>query len=210
MLDTMPAAAPAAVPAVPGASLLPDLAKAIADAFPELEGRALAVSEAEITAENVPSLLPIAMLAVVSDDTVWPEKTNARVEIAETFMIKFMLKPVKIRRPDGAETPFWAFYDPVPLRNRLYALLWTYRSPAPARGRVRPSRMDFGADPLSTEISFTCTHKSFWCEPPAEPLLAPGCLTVQACFVPAPAPECCVCEPTAEETAAADCLRTPT
>ena len=211
MLDLAPA--PASSPAAPaiaaGGSLLPDLAKVLAAAFPELEGRAVPVSEAEITAENVPTL-PTAMLAIVSEDYEWPEKTNTRPHITETFVIKFMLKPVKMRLKDGAESPFWAFYDARALRDRLFGVLHTYRSPAPMKGRVRPTRMDYGADQLATEISFTCVHKAFWCEDPPELLMPQGCLTVTACLVPAPTPECCVCEPTPEEVALAACLRTPT
>jgi hypothetical protein len=186
------------------ASLLPDLAKAIAAAFPELKGRAVAVSDWHITAENVPKTLPVCMLQFVHEDTEWPQRSNARALMHEFAQIKFILKSARALRKDGSESPFWSFYDYDRIRNSFYAVLHRYRSPH--NERVVPVRMDMGADQLAVEITFTVKHTYYWCAPPAsdggdQPLMNIGGIQFDAVLEPHIIdPSCCACVPAAPVT----------
>lgn len=172
----------------PPEPLLPALAAAVAGWFPDLGGRSIAVSEAQITADNVPTL-PLAMLALLDEESDQrTARSNAPATLTERLMLQFWIAPERYKRADQSESPFWAFYNYEPLRDRLLAELAIWCSPR--GGRVVYRRMDIESDALAVVISFTLTHEFEWIEQ-ADPLCV---LRVESRVVPAPG-RVCTCEP---------------
>ena len=142
-------------------AVLPALAAAVAGWFPELGGRAIAVSEAEITRENIPTL-PVCMLALVR------EVGNGRgpggstnVEIEEEFIAEFWLTPERYKNAAGAESPFWSFYDYDTFRDVLLTNLRGWRSPR--NGSVSYASLDIEVTAFAVVLSFRLKHHFKWC-----------------------------------------------
>jgi hypothetical protein len=98
---------------------LPQLADAIAEWFPELGGRALAVSEVTITKQNVPTL-PLAMVAFArgtGDQSTTSHQPIFNME--DAFVVEFWLEPARYKNRSGGETPFWSYYDYEAIRDTL-------------------------------------------------------------------------------------------
>lgn len=168
--------------------VLPALAAAVAEWFPDLGGRSIAVSEAEITKDNVPTL-PLAMVALVHEENGQrTTQSNIDPELTETIALQFWIAPARYKRADNSESPFWAFYDYETLRDKLMAELGRWCSPR--GGRVLYRRMDVESDALAVVITFTLAHSFVWCEP-IEPLCF---LRVESRVVPAIG-RVCTCEP---------------
>lgn len=144
-------------------SLLPTVAAAMARIFGELEGRALAVSEANITKENMPTL-PLCMVALMRGDVAgqWNWRAaNGRNELADDFFVDFWLKPLKYLRADGSESPFWAFYDYEEFRDRLLNWMVGFRGP---RGqRLEYKSMAVESDQYAVVLSFRLASHYDWC-----------------------------------------------
>lgn len=163
--------------------LLPAIAKAIAGWFPELGGRSLAVSEAEITRENMPTL-PLVMVALVREnaDHAWTA-ANGKITLADDFMIEFMMKPERYKKTDGSDSPFWAYFDYEAIRDKL----WTHLTEWQGSARIEYVSMDIEADQFSVNISFRCKAHANWCpdERPDEEgdgtPIGPGTITANLC-----------------------------
>lgn len=140
---------------------LQELASSVAEWFPELNGRALAVSEAEVTKENVPTL-PLAMVSLGALKAEHAEKT-ARLEIEERIFVQFWLKPERYPLADGGQSPFWAFYNYETIQDRLFAKIIDWRSKR--QGRLRYVAMDIEADQYAVLLTFAFDHCFIWCEP---------------------------------------------
>lgn len=186
--------------------LLPAIAKAIAGWFPELAGRSIAVSEAEITRENMPTL-PLVMVALVREnaDHAW-KAANGNMTLADDFMIEFMYKAERYKRTDGSESPFWAYFDYEAIRDKL----WTKLSPweGPGGQRIEYVSMDIEANQYSINVSFLCKAHANWCPDAQEPEegdglpIGPGTIEVNLCKPkqqycgPAfdPPPDCAPCK----------------
>src|SRR5262245_8839046 len=100
---------------------LPALAEAVAQWFPELGGRALAVSEVTITKENVPTL-PLAMVGYAHGIiTGNPPQRSSKTEynFQDWFVIEFWLEPARYKKANGSETPFWSYYPYEAIRDTL-------------------------------------------------------------------------------------------
>lgn len=114
---------------------MPALAKAIAQWFPDLGGRALAVSDMDTVPKNPPTL-PICLVAL---DTETVEKGTAqqRPTIIENIVVEFWFEPNRYKRDDGTETPFFTFYNYSKLRNRLLTPLLVWMAPDGSRFKYR-------------------------------------------------------------------------
>lgn len=142
-------------------ALLPDLAAAIAKEFPELKGRSLAVAECDISAtrENLPTL-PLCMIGLIR------EQGNGSVQTRtynpdEQFLVQFWFKPERYKLANGADSPFWSFYDYDTLRDRFVTFLESYVSPRSRR--VRYVTLEIDVDPYAIVISLTCAHQFEFC-----------------------------------------------
>lgn len=144
------------------AALLPKVAEEMAALFPFLGGRAIAVSEADITKENMPTL-PLCMVALVRVDAVgWNWKaTNADRQLFDDFIIEFWLKPEKEPRADGSESPFWAFYDYEEFRDRV--LGWATKFSGPRGQRMEFRNLEIDSDQYAVVLSFRFRAHYNWC-----------------------------------------------
>lgn len=140
---------------------LPALAAAIAEWFPELQGRSVAVADSAITKDNVPTL-PYAQLALIREDGKHAFG-GALPRPIETFVVEFWFKPIKYTDAKGAETPFWAFYDYDTLRDEFLGKLLFWDSPR--SGRFRYEGVEVEALTFATCVSFRVAHEFHWCGP---------------------------------------------
>lgn len=140
---------------------LPALAESITQWFPELGGRALAVSEATITKENVPTL-PLCMIAFVrsvSDQPVNVQRST--ITMSDTFVVEFWMKPERYKRANGTESPFWSYYDYEAIRNTLLSNMVEWVGPHRERCVFRSLTIE--ADPLAVVLTFQFLATYQWC-----------------------------------------------
>jgi hypothetical protein len=132
---------------------LPALAEQLAVWFPELGGRALAVSEVSITKENVPTL-PLVMCAFLRS-TSEARAGNRNFEIVDAFVVEFWLEPQRYKRADGSETPFWSYYPYEQIRETLLnnILSWT----PPGCELIAYRGLNIEAEPLAVTLTFAFT-----------------------------------------------------
>ena len=154
----------------PRLKLLPTLAAKIAEWFPELNGRAIAVSEAEITKENIPGL-PLVMVAFAKSVSEHP--TNAAhysIQMTDTIVVEFWMEPSRYKRQNGSETPFWSYYDYESIRNILLSNIINWDGPNNERFGYRS--MTIEADALAVVLTFTFAAMFGWCadDPVINPL----------------------------------------
>lgn len=138
---------------------LPHLAAKINEWFPEIKNRAFAVADSEITKENIPTL-PVCMVALLRappGSRNGPRTPNAVDNIA----IEFWWEPVKAKKADGSESPFYVFYDYEGLRRRLSAKMANYQSPLGAN--LVYAGMDVEATPFAVIIQFVYTQNIMLC-----------------------------------------------
>jgi hypothetical protein len=142
---------------------LPALAEQIALWFPELGGRALAVSEVSITKENVPTL-PLAMVAFVrSVGNPPPNSRQTTFEMGDTFIVDFWLEPAMYKKVNGTETPFWSYYDYEKIRDTLVGNIVRWETPG---GEIIAYRgMVIEAEPFAVTLTFTFLATFRWCSP---------------------------------------------
>lgn len=146
----------------PQKQLLPTVADEMAKLFPWLNGRSLAVSEADITKENMPTL-PLCMVALVRVDAVawnW-QAANGKNDLFDDFIVEFWLEPKKEKRPDGAETPFWVFYDYEAFRDRV--LSWMVGFVGPRNQRLEFRNLAVESDQYAVVLSFRFRAHYNWC-----------------------------------------------
>ena len=140
---------------------LPALAEQLALWFPELNGRALAVSEVSITKDNVPTL-PLAMAAFIRSTANPPSTSNAEMfEVVDTFIVDFWLEPARYKKANGTETPFWSYYDYEAIRDTLLANMVRWETPGGERVAYRGLTIE--AEPLAVTLTFTFMATFRWC-----------------------------------------------
>jgi hypothetical protein len=167
---------------------LPALAEAVGQWFPELGGRSLAVSEVEITKENVPTL-PLAMVAFIRSTADPPTKSRADMfEMVDTFIIDFWMEPARYKKANGSETPFWSFYDYERIRDTLLTNIVRWESPGGERIAFRG--MNIEAEPLAVTLTFTFQATFRWCPSGPKDLGEPFTIGFNMCS----AAECCIPE----------------
>jgi hypothetical protein len=147
--------------------LIPAVAAAIAVHFQELGGRSIAVSEVDPFdgKTNVPTL-PLAITALVGEEGTQSENGGGKIELTSDILVQFLFDPLKYKRQDGADTPFFAFYDYEALRDRLLemAVDWT----SPRGGRLAYRSLDVESDEFGVSIAFRLRIKEQWCRPKAD------------------------------------------
>lgn len=167
---------------------LPALAEQIALWFPELKGRALAVSEVEITKDNVPTL-PLAMVAFIRSTADPPSNSSHEVfEVVDTFIVDFWLEPERYKKANGSETPFWSYYDYEAIRDTLLGNM--VRWDAPGGERIAFRGLTIEAEPLAVTLTFTFAATFRWCPPKPKDFGDPFTIGFRLC-TPS---ECCVPE----------------
>lgn len=141
---------------------IPALAAELALWFPEMEGRFIAVSEIEPfdNATNVPTL-PIGFVALVTEKGTG----SGSITLDDDILVHFAFEPVKYKTPDGADTPFFAFYNYEPTRDKLLTFTQNWRTPR--GGGLLFKSMDVEATPFAVYITFRFSAPFKWCVPEA-------------------------------------------
>lgn len=112
--------------------ILPWFATQVSEFFPELEKRAVAVMDADITHENPPTV-PVALIAFLEDKPDHAFKGNNRVNSGEEFMLEFWFKNSRYKNPNGTETPYYTYYPYRSIKNRVIGMLASISSPIGGR-----------------------------------------------------------------------------
>lgn len=140
---------------------LPALAKMISVWMPELSGRVTAVTDAEVTRQNIPTL-PLCMLALAKEENLnQPTSGNMNIRISETFIVEFWLPPERYKTAQGTESPFWAFYDYDTFRDQLVSRIHNWRSPRGAG--ITYSSLSMEVTELAVILTFRFRHDFKWC-----------------------------------------------
>lgn len=142
---------------------LPALATAVSEWFPGLDGRAIAVSNIEITKENVPTL-PLVLVAFARSESTQPARNHpSEFTVADFVVVDFWLEPDRIRRTDGSATPYWNYYDYEWIRDRLLTGLADWHGPGPRQERLAYRSLGIAADPFAVTLTFTFEVRFQWC-----------------------------------------------
>jgi len=146
------------------AKLLPEIAKAVAAAIPELEGRAVAVSEVQPFASKltVPTL-PIATVGLINERASQSKTGGGRIRLESDIAIFLFLEPVKYTLKNGADSAFFAYYDYEDIRDRILSYI---RNKATIGANLSYNGLAVNSDEFAVyiELRFTATDYQ-WCDP---------------------------------------------
>lgn len=140
---------------------VPAIATLIRLAFPELEHRAFAIMETELSKENMPTL-PLAFVALMGI-TSENQSNDVRtpIDVLEHICIEFWMKPKTYKMTDGGVSPFYAYQDYSILMNQLLTALSDYLTP---QGKyVRFISMATQSDEFALCVTFKVSVKWRWC-----------------------------------------------
>lgn len=158
----------------------PALAKALAEWLPEFAGRCVAVSEAEITKENIPSIFPLALVAPIDETSDHNIKVERQIEITESLLISLLYEPSRYPRADGGGSGLWAYYDLHSMRNRILFHAVDWIGPNGGRLAYKSGRVAVEPHAVAFEFMFDCCF--YWC--PSDPSAGP-CLPDPPCSITA-------------------------
>lgn len=172
------------------------LSAKIAEWFPDLGGRAFAVSEVNPfdKQNDVPSL-PVAVVGLLTEQGAQGKFGGSRITLNAQVMLQFIFEPLKYKRQDGAATPFYAFYDYEAIRNRLLSNLVKWRTPL--GGAITYQAMDVESDEFAVYISFRLLINEEWCAIDLESDEQPFQFTIHS-TLSAPCPDPCCDDPCPE------------
>ena len=169
---------------------LPALAEAIAVWFPELGGRALAVSDITVTKENIPTL-PLCLVAFTRSLANPPTRNSyEEIHVQDAFIVEFWLEPMRYKRTDSSETPFWTYYPYDTIRDKLLTNITQWQSPG--KERIAYRTLTISADAMAVMLTFGFTANFEWC-PKVDRYGIPFEISVNLCTPVACVPE--ICEP---------------
>jgi len=145
--------------------LLPELAEQIKEWFKDLNGRAIAVSDMDIiTKLNVPTLPLVAVGLRTSVGDQNTQSYQPTFLLHEQIVIQFWLEPMRYKRKDGSEAPFWTWYDYESMRQQLVSNLNHWENP-PHGAHFAYRKTDIAADELAVTITFTFLASYQFCAP---------------------------------------------
>lgn len=127
--------------------------------FPEMGGRVIPVSEIRpFNTESVIPKLPLAVAGLIREAGAGGEH-GATPELHSDFLVRFIFES-KSYRSGGAATPFYAFYDYEPLRDKFMAMLRDFCGTRHGIAAFRS--MDIETDERSVAIDFVIRTKHKW------------------------------------------------
>lgn len=145
---------------------LPEIAKVVSNAFPELERRALAVAgvDASFGAEQKAIKPPYALIGFAEGTGDGPVMLgqSMSVDLVDEFVIEMVMKPEKYKSQAG-ETPLWAYYDFEIIRDRLFAALHNYGSEREIGFQFMSMTPNIDQNGVYIEFIFRQNYE--WCEP---------------------------------------------
>jgi hypothetical protein len=145
-----------------GFATVPEVAEVVRNAFPELQGRAIAV-----TAENIRDkediTLPACLLSLFSSlpspSVVLGSSGDANLQ--DDYIIQFMFEAKQYTR-NNAAIPVWSYYDYVTVRHRLFVALNDFA----ARNDIslRFISLEVESDDIAVVLTFRFRQEFPWCE----------------------------------------------
>lgn len=146
---------------------LPAVAALLREWLPEMKGKVVAITEAEVTKDNVPEL-PIGLVYPLRQD--FTQRNNGTsVTVEEEFVVEIWLEPAREKTKHG-ESPFWSYYEYNTFRNKMFARFAGTRTPQ--NGAYTFISMDVESNFLATVIAFRmkatyelCVEPDEWEEP---------------------------------------------
>lgn len=183
---------------------LPSVANAIAEWFyPMLENpnggppRSVAVSDIDITKENIPTLPLVLVAFTQSIGHQLLRSSSEQFEVTDSFIVEFWLEPTRMKnKQTGKDTPYWNYYPYEFVRNKLIKGFLNWSGPNGERVAYRGLHVE--ADPLAARLTFTFIATFQWCMA-SEDYGDPFQLGFRLCT-----PSVC-CEPDCEEEAKDEC-----
>lgn len=135
-------------------------ARMVAEKFPVLEGRSIAVSEVDIfkSRSEVPTL-PLAYTALLAE-TSDQKPSSGSFNLRQEILLQFMFEPVRYQSGAGGDTPFFAFYDYEAIRDRLLTAAAKWRSPR--NGGLSYKSLDVSSDEMAVYIAFKFVVTEMW------------------------------------------------
>ncbi|MGY2987710.1 hypothetical protein [Bradyrhizobium sp. USDA 4508] len=158
---------PQGQPPVEEQRFLPAVAEAIAQWFyPELENpngppRSVAVSDIDITKENIPTLPLVLVAFTQSLGHQLLRSSSSEFEINDTFVVEFWMPPTRVQQKNGKDTPYWNYYPYEYIRDTLIAGFLNWEGPRGERVAYRGLHVE--ADPLAARLTFTFVATFQWC-----------------------------------------------
>jgi hypothetical protein len=127
-----------------------------------MEGRFIAVSEVDPfnNGTNIPTL-PLGFVALVTEAA--QQANSGPITISDDILVHFAFQPVKYKDAKNQDTPFYAFYDYEPVRDKLLALIQHWDGPRSER--LLYKSMDVNANEYAVYITFRFTMTQKWCAP---------------------------------------------
>lgn len=149
--------------------LLVALAAKVAETFPELGGRCIAVSEVEPfnSKSNVPTL-PVAFTALVAEAATQSAR-GGPIEISSDILLTFIYAPQKYQMEDRRDSPFFAFYDYESIRDRFLEMAVDWASPG--GGSISYRSLDVESDEFGVWITLRFNILERWCRPQGQKAL---------------------------------------
>ncbi len=164
---------------------LPWFAAQVATVFPELDGRAIAVSDMDLNPENPPTK-PIALIALATEksDHKFQGNGSGRIVLSDEFVCEFWFDPLKYQDRKGVETPFWRYYNFEDLRNKFLTMLMEVNqiSIEGGSGRIEYTGLDVESTKQAVMITFRLTHHTEFCP------IAPVAVECEPSEAPEPLP----------------------
>lgn len=92
---------------------LPFIAKKIAEWFPELDGRAIAIMDDDISEDAKEITLPLAMVSMNGVTPLQPVdiRQHDNLTLIEDISVEFWFKPERYPTKSGGKSPFWSYRD---------------------------------------------------------------------------------------------------
>lgn len=104
---------------------LPELAEMLSRFFPEMDGRVVASVGDDISKDTMPALplVNLALARVSAESHDFKNGANARLDLIDEIDIEFWQAPLRLKRRDQSESPFWTYYPFHALLRRLAGYL---------------------------------------------------------------------------------------
>lgn len=156
---------------------LPAVAALMREWLPELHGRAIPITEADLRTETVAGLrLPLAVVYPLRQ--VFTHTGGFSMTVEEEFVIEVWLEPAREKTEKG-ESPFWSYYEYNTFRNKLFSRFAAERSPQ--NGTYQFISMDVDSNLLATVIAFRMKATYEHCADAVSELEEPATITFQLC-----------------------------
>ena len=169
---------------------LPAVAERMRAHIKQLAGRAIPVTEAQVTKDNVPEL-PIAVVAPLRQD--FTHNGGPRMTVVEGFVVEIWLEPAMEKTKHG-ESPFWSYYEYNKFRDRMFDLFAGWRTPQ--GGTLQFMSMDVESNFLATVLTFRFRATYDICRDDGDEWAEPATITFDLCKPRSPA---CPPEPEQEK-----------